>query len=172
MDIRIATVDDAATVTGIINRAFVVEAFFKIGDRTSREDVVGLMRDGEFLLAEEDSRATGCVFVKAKGDVGYFGMLSVEPGLQGKGVARFLIDAAESRLRDAGCRAVEIEVVNLRQELPPFYEKFGYARTEERPFPSPERASQACHFVVMTKTLSRESTTRVAAQRQRNSESA
>jgi len=58
MDIRIATVDDAATVTGIINRAFVVEAFFKIGDRTSREDVVGLMRDrGEFLLAEEDGRA-------------------------------------------------------------------------------------------------------------------
>ena len=67
--------------------------------------------------------------------------------------ARFLIDAAESRLRDAGCRAVEIEVVNLREELPPLYEKFGYARTEARPFPSPERASQACHFVVMTKTL-------------------
>ena len=72
MDTRIATVDDAPTVTGIINRAFVVEAFFKIGERTSREDVVGLMRDGgEFLLAEEDGRAAGCVFVKANGDVGY-----------------------------------------------------------------------------------------------------
>ena len=46
MDIRIATVDEAATVTAIVNRAFVVEAFFKIGDRTSREDVLGLMRDG------------------------------------------------------------------------------------------------------------------------------
>ena len=154
MDIRIATVDDAATVTGIINRAFVVEAFFKIGDRTSREDVLGLMRDGgEFLLALEDGRTTGCVFVKAKGDLGYFGMLSVEPGLQGKGLGRFLIDAAESRLRDVGCRAVEIEIVNLREELPPLYEKFGYARTEERHFPTPERASQPCHFVVMTKTL-------------------
>ena len=137
MDIRIATVDDAATVTGIINRAFVVEAFFKIGDRTSREDVVGLMRDGEFLLAEEDSRATGCVFVKAKGDVGYFGMLSVEPGLQGKGAGRFLIDAAESRLRDAGCRAVEIEVVNLREELPSLYEKFGTPGRKSAPFRVP-----------------------------------
>jgi len=154
MDIRIATVDEAATVTGVINRAFVVEAFFKIGDRTSREDVVGLMRDrGEFLLAEEDGRAAGCVFVQAKGDVGYFGMLSVEPGLQGKGLGRFLINAAESRLREIGCRAVEIEIVNLRQELPPLYEKFGYARTEERPYPTPELASQPCHFVVMTKTF-------------------
>jgi predicted N-acetyltransferase YhbS len=154
MDTRIATVDDAPTVTGIINRAFVVEAFFKIGQRTSREDVVGLMRDGgEFLLAEEDGRAAGCVFVKANGDVGYFGMLSVEPGWQGKGLGRFLIHAAESRLRHVGCRAVEIEIVNLREELPPLYEKFGYVRTEERPFPTPERASQPCHFVVMTKRL-------------------
>jgi len=154
MDIRIATVDEAATVTGVINRAFVVEAFFKIGDRTSREDVIGLIRDGgEFLLAEEDGRATGCVFVKAKGDVGYFGMLSVEPGLQGKGLGRLLISAAEVRLREVGCRAVEIEIVNLREELPPLYEKFGYARTEERPYPTPELPSQPCHFVVMTKTL-------------------
>ena len=154
MDIRIATVDEAATVTGIINGAFVVEAFFKIGDRTSREEVVGLMCDGgEFLLAEEVGKVRGCVFVKAKADVGYFGMLSVEPGWQGKGLGRFLVDAAESRLREVGCRTVEIEIVNLREELPPLYEKFGYARTEERPYPTPERASQPCHFVVMTKTL-------------------
>jgi predicted N-acetyltransferase YhbS len=154
MHIRTATADDAATVAEIINRAFVVEAFFKIGDRTSSQDVACLMQEGgTFLIAEDGATPVGCVFVKAKGATGYFGMLSVEPAQQGKGVSRLLIDASEAFLRENGCRQVEIEVVNLREELPPFYEKFGYATTEERPFPSPERASQPCHFVVMTKQL-------------------
>jgi ribosomal protein S18 acetylase RimI-like enzyme len=93
------------------------------------------------------------VFVKAKGTTGYFGMLSVEPGQQGKGLGRCLIDAAESHLRDRGCAAIEIEVVNLREELPPLYEKFGYVVRAERPFSNPERASRPCHFIVMTKPL-------------------
>jgi predicted N-acetyltransferase YhbS len=154
MHIRIATADDADTLAAIINRAFIVEAFFKIGERTSSADVAGLMRKGgTFLIAEDNETPVGCVFVKANGATGYFGMLSIEPAQQGKGLSRLLIDAAEAHLREAGCRQAEIEVVNLRTELPPFYEKFGYVKTEERPFTSPERASQACHFIVMIKPL-------------------
>ena len=82
-------------------------------------------------------------------------MLSVDPQQQGKGLGRLLIDASEGRLRELGCRQVEIEVVNLREDLLPFYERFGYTKTEERPFTSPERASQPCHFIVMTKPLVR-----------------
>jgi ribosomal protein S18 acetylase RimI-like enzyme len=154
MNIRTATVDDAPTLAGIINRAFIVEAFFKIGDRTSPEDVGALMRaGGSFLIAEDDGRALGCAFVKTKSATGYFGMLSVDPGQQGMGLGRVLIDASEAYLRDRGCSHVEIEIVNLREELTPFYEKFGYRKTEERPFTSPERASQPCYFIVMTKAL-------------------
>jgi predicted N-acetyltransferase YhbS len=154
MNIHIATVDDTQTLARIINRAFIVEAFFKIGDRTSPEDVAALMRaGGSFLIAEEDGQAIGCVFVKTKGATGYFGMLSVDPGQQGKGLGRVLVDASEAHLRDRGCSNVEIEVVNLREELPPFYERFGYRKTEERPFTSPERASQPCHFIVMSKAI-------------------
>ena len=154
MHIRIATADDADILAAIINRAFVVEAFFKIGERTSSADVAGLMREGgTFLIAEDNGTPVGCVFVKAKGATGYFGMLSVDPGQQGKGLGRVLIDASEAHLRDRGCGNVEIEIVNLREELPKFYEKFGYRKTEERPFTSPERASQPCHFIVMTKAL-------------------
>ena len=156
MRIRTATADDAATLAGIINRAFVVEAFFKIGDRTSSADVAGLMRaGGTFLVAEDEGIPVACVFVKTKGATGYFGMLSVEPEQQGKGLSRQLIDASEAFLRERGCRHVEIEVVNLRTELPPLYEKFGYAITEERPFTDSSRASQPCHFIVMTKPLTR-----------------
>jgi predicted N-acetyltransferase YhbS len=154
MDIRIATSDDATALAGIINRAFVVESFFNICDRTSPADVVERMRSGAtFLVVEDEGAPLGCVLVKAEGPTGYFGMLSVEPAAQGKGLSRLLIVASESFLRDRGCRQVEIEIVNLRTELPPFYEKFGYAKTEERPYPTPEQSSRPCHFIVMTKPL-------------------
>lgn len=154
MHIRIATADDADRLAGIINRAFVVESFFKICDRTSPAGVAELMRAGEtFLVVEESGAPLGCVLVNAKGTTGYFGMLSVEPEAQGRGLSRLLIDASESFLRDRGCRQVEIEIVNLRTELPPFYEKFGYAKTEERPYPTPELSRRPCHFIVMTKPL-------------------
>jgi GNAT superfamily N-acetyltransferase len=154
INIRLATLDDADLLADIINRAFIVEAFFKIGDRTSPEHVVELMRNGGgFLIAEVGGQAGGCVLVKTKGDTGYFGMLSVDPVQQGKGLGRFLIDASEAYLRDHGCRDIEIEIVNLRSELPPFYEKFGYRTTEQRPFTDSDRASQPCHFIVMTKRL-------------------
>jgi predicted N-acetyltransferase YhbS len=112
------------------------------------------MRAGaSFLIAENSGQAVACVLVKTKGATGYFGMLSVDPEQQGTGLGRVLIDASEAHLRQLGCRQIEIEVVNLREDLPPLYEKFGYRKTEERPFNTPERASQPCHFVVMTKML-------------------
>jgi predicted N-acetyltransferase YhbS len=154
MDIRIARLDEATALAGIINRAFVVEGFFKIVDRTSPADVAELMQSGAtFLVAENDGVAIACVLVKAKEATGYFGMLSVEPAQQGRGLSRLLIDASEAFLRDRGCREVEIEIVNLRTELPSFYEKFGYTKTGERPYPTPDLSNQPCHFIVMTKPL-------------------
>jgi predicted N-acetyltransferase YhbS len=154
MQIRTAHEDDVPAITALINQAFVVEAFFKIGDRTSRDRVRELMRrGGHFLRAEDGDTPIGCVLVKAKGETGYFGMLSVDPEMQGRGLGRALIEASEAHLQSLGCTRIEIEVVNLREELPPFYERFGYVKMEERPFPDPERASQPCHFIVMTKKL-------------------
>ena len=48
---------------------------------------------------------------------------------------------------------MELEVVNLRTELPPFYTRFGYAPSGTRPFPDKEFAKLPCHFIVMTKPL-------------------
>jgi len=40
---------------------------------------------------------------------GHWGLLSVAPAAQGRGVASALVSAAEHRLTDAGCRSVQIE---------------------------------------------------------------
>ena len=154
MKTRIAVPADARAVAALISLAYRVEDFFKIGDRTDESDVMRRMTKGSFVLLEDDAGAlAGCVYVEVRGDVGYFGMLSVAPSRQGQGLGARLIAAAEDQCRSAGCREMELEVVNLRTELPPFYRRFGYLESGTRPFFDQEFAKLPCHLVVMTKSL-------------------
>jgi predicted N-acetyltransferase YhbS len=151
---RTATPADADALARLINDAFAVERFFKRGDRTSPDDVRSLMRDGEFLVRDrDDGSPAACVYVKHNHGRGYFGMLSVAPDLQGRGLARGVIAEVEARLRHAGCETLDIFVVNLRAELPPFYRKLGYVESGTRPFMDPAEATEPCHIIVMTKDL-------------------
>jgi ribosomal protein S18 acetylase RimI-like enzyme len=151
--IRVASTADAEPIACLVNAAFVVEAFFKLGDRTTTAEILKMMQTGEFLLLE-DAGLAGCVYVTMKKDArAYFGMLSIDPSRQGRGFGRTLIDAAEARARERGCRAMDIHIVNLRQELPGFYQKLGYVEHGTLPFPDTERSSRPCHFVVMSKPL-------------------
>ncbi len=152
--LRVAGSADAPRLAALINDAFQVEAFFKIGDRTSADDIVDLMREGEFLVLEDagDGLAGG-VYLSCRGERAYFGMLSIDPSKQGKGLGRRLIEAAEARARERGCRFMDIHIVNLREELPAYYRRFEYAEQGTLPFSEPGRASRPCHFIVMTKAL-------------------
>ncbi len=153
--LRLATVADAPTLARIINDAFIVEAFFKIGDRTSADEVVELMiGGGEFLIVDDaEGNLAGCVYLKCRGERAYFGMLSIDPARQGRGLGRALVESVEGRARDRGCRFMDIHIVNLREELPAYYRRLGYAERGTLPFSDPERASRPCHFIVMTKPL-------------------
>jgi pantoate--beta-alanine ligase len=157
---RLATLEDAADLARVINDAFIVEAFFKIGDRTSVEEIVALMSaGGEFLVLDNLEPGTGtgtlsgCVYLKCTGDCAYFGMLSIDPAMQRQGLGRRLIDAAEARARNRGCRHMDIHIVNLREELPAYYRRLCYVETGTLPFSEPDRASRACFFIVMSKPL-------------------
>ena len=122
---RTASPADASALVALINTAFEVEAFFKIGDRTSREEILQMMASGEFLITRDSDSISGCVYVKCSGDRAYFGMLSIAPSRQGRGMGRQLIEAAEQRARDSGCLFMDIHIVNLREELPGLYRRFG-----------------------------------------------
>ena len=153
MTLREATAADVEAVAALINAAYVVEAFFKIGDRTSAGEVRDRMQRGRFLVLDDDGALAGCVFVSAAGGRGYFGTLSVDPRRQGRGLGPRLIAAAEQWCRNAGCTEMELEVVNLRTELPSYYRRFGYVERGTRPFADWERATRPCHFIVMSKSL-------------------
>ena len=149
-----ASSEDIPDLVRTINAAYEVEKFFVDGDRTDEDTIRRMMASGVFLIAREESgQLTGCVYVELRSERGYFGMLSVNPALQGRGLGRRLVDAAENYARAQGCTAMDIRVVNLRTELLPFYRKLGYAETGEvEPVDDP-RALQPFHFVTMSKPL-------------------
>jgi len=151
---RLATPADAAALAAFINDAFLVEAFFKIGDRTDEADVLEHMRDGEFLVVEDSNGLIGCVYVAISRDRGYLGMLSVDRSNQRQGHGRQLVEWAESHALARGCRFMDMHIVNLREELFPYYQALGYRESGTLPFDDSGRISRPCHFVVMTKALS------------------
>jgi GNAT superfamily N-acetyltransferase len=153
--IRAAVANDAEGVARVINAAFVVERVAFDGDRTNLDGVRALMNTGKFLLAEEEPLGlVGCVYIELRGDRSYLGLLSVAPELQGKGLGRQLVAAAEEYSRDVGCRAMELRVISPRAEsLLPFYERLGYAETGTAPFPVDVPAKVPCHYIFMAKAL-------------------
>ncbi len=152
MRLRTATPDDAGTLAALINRAYRVEDFFKHGDRTDTDDVRARMGRGAFLVLEDEAgTVAGGVYVQIDGERGYFGMLSIDPARQKQGLGAQLVAAAEARCLAAACRVIEIEVVSLRTELPPYYRRFGYEEAGTRPFTDPSKIP--CHFILMARTL-------------------
>lgn len=116
------------------------------------------------LVAEEAGRLLGCVLVEPVSADGapeaYLGMLTVEPGLQTRGIGSVLVGAAEAFAREVlSARAMRMTVIAQRAELIAWYERRGYARTgETQPFPYgdarfglPKRND--LHFVVLRKAL-------------------
>jgi GNAT superfamily N-acetyltransferase len=150
MTIRRAEEAEAPEVMQVINAAFrPAEAFFVEGDRIHLEQVREHYGKGVFLVTDDLS---GVVYVELRGLRAYFGLLSVDPVKQGGGVGKRLIAAAEGFAREKGCAHMDIRVVNLRTELPPFYRGLGYEVTGTEEFHG-EPVKMPCHFVVMSKAL-------------------
>ncbi|MCI0391091.1 MAG: GNAT family N-acetyltransferase [Acidobacteria bacterium] len=154
LPLRIAEPKDASLIALLINAAFRVERFFIEGDRTNPDQVLALLETGNFLIIEEDGRLIGCVYVEQRGEHGYLGLLAVDPTCQKRGLGASLVAAAEAFCRAAGCRVMELKIVNLRTELPGFYNRLGYIETGTAPFPAAVQTKLPCYFVKMSKMLS------------------
>jgi N-acetylglutamate synthase-like GNAT family acetyltransferase len=154
MKIRVATSEDVPAIVALVNLAFGrAEAFLVYGDRTNAPEIAARFQTGMFLLAEEAGTLMGCVYLELRGERAYFGLLSVDPARQGRGIARTLVDEVERRARDAGSRIMDILTVNVRTELIPMYLRMGYAESGTEPFPANVPTKMPCHFVRMSKNL-------------------
>lgn len=77
------------------------------------------------LLAVRGDAVVGCVLFHPDGsDGGRLLQMAVEPGLQGQGLGRRLVQRLEADLADRGVRTV---VLHARHHAIGFYERLGYA---------------------------------------------
>jgi predicted N-acetyltransferase YhbS len=151
--IRSASQADAPAIVTVVNKAFDVERFFKDGDRTNLEDIKNHMLEGTFLVASAGPEIVACVYVRIREGRGYIGLLSVDPARQGSGLGSVLMQRAEEYCAKAGCKGVDLRLVNLRTELLAYYGKRGYVRCGTESAEIVKGATQPIHFVVMSKEL-------------------
>jgi len=157
MKTRQGTVQDIPEVVRVINYAFRVEDFFINGDRTNAGDISVRMADPDvrFFVVEADQSdgLAGAVIVEVHGRRGHFAMLSVDPHFQGRGLGRLLMNEVERHCREARCEVLDLDVVNLREELPAFYQAMGFVAVDTAPFPNTEKLTRDAHMVMMSKAL-------------------
>jgi N-acetylglutamate synthase-like GNAT family acetyltransferase len=151
--VRPAGPDDVEAIVRLVNAAYELEAVFVEGERTDAAEISAFVAAGRMFVLEEEGAITGCVYVEVTGERGYFGYLAVDPARQGAGRGRRIIEAVEERCRAAGCTHLDIRVVNLREELLPYYRKLGYIEIGTRPFSDPERLKMPACFLLFTKPL-------------------
>src|SRR5689334_23955853 len=135
-----ATDADANRLSELVNSAYrgdyakqgwTTEADILDGTRTDADALREVMgRPGTTVLKYvEGERLLGCVELAIEEKNLYLGMLTVEPGLQGKGIGKLLLKASESIAAENHCRKIYITVITIRKELIEWYQRHGYVDT-------------------------------------------
>jgi predicted N-acetyltransferase YhbS len=153
MKTRVAIRADVDSIVRVINAAFRVERFFIDRDRTDADKIRALLKTGVFLVAEDARRMIACVYLELRGERAYFGLLAVDPSCQKRGVGKDMVAVVEDYARAAGCRFMDMRIVDLRAELPPFYRRLGYVETGTEPFKADSEPKIPAHFINMSKPL-------------------
>ena len=175
LPLRAAHREDAEALSELVNSAYrgdssrvgwTTEADLLGGQRTDpdalRDFIVqsGTVGDRVLLVHDHAGGIDACVQLERHDDEAYLGMFTVRPTLQGGGLGRRLLAAAEQDARRRwGVSAVHMTVIAQRHELIAWYERRGYRATgETAPFPygdarfgEPRRND--LHFVVLRKAL-------------------
>ena len=82
-------------------------------------------------------RIIGAIYLETSGSSMYFGMLTVSPSAQGRGIGRALLEYSESYARKNNCTKLVATVIDVRSELIEWYIRFGFKRTGHiEPFPA------------------------------------
>ncbi|MEO6252625.1 MAG: GNAT family N-acetyltransferase [Ferruginibacter sp.] len=167
--INLATPADIPSIKDLLNNTYRGEAS-KQGWTTEADLIAGNTRADENMLQEvmqrtgsiflkyaDEEKITGCVNLQQQGNKLYLGMFSVAPKLQGRGIGKQLLKAAETYALHVGCSAIYMHVVSVRTELINWYKRHGYRDTGERkPFTEDGMTGkhlQVLEFMIMEKSL-------------------
>ena len=168
--ISLATYADITAITSLLNSAYrgenskqgwTTEAHLIGGNiRTNEESLQQVMDSaGSVILKylDTDQQIVGCVNLQQKNGKIYLGMFSVSPLLQGFGIGKQLLKAAEEYAVQLNVPAIFMQVISQRTELIDWYKRYGYQETGERiPFNEDGLTGkhlQPLEFMILEKTM-------------------
>ena len=166
----IATPADVATITALLNSAYrgesskqgwTTEAHLIAGNvRTDEKNLLQVMQQPHSIFIKfykEPQQIIGCVNLQQEANKIYLGMLSVSPQLQGFGIGKQLLKAAEEYAKHLQCTSIYMMVITAREELINWYIRHGYKDTGERKVFTEDAMSgkhlQPLAFMVLEKVI-------------------
>lgn len=170
LQFRKAVAADAERIAELVNSGYrgdvsragwTTEADYLVGQRTDSNEVRTLIADSNaaLLLCAQNDDVVGSVHLEHIGDAAYLGMFVVKPSLQGQGIGKRFMTAAEEFAANEWCvKRIQMTVITLRHELIAYYERRGYRRTGIfKPFPIEDKRSTALvdelQFEVLEKAI-------------------
>ncbi len=82
---------------------------------------------GVMVGRDDAGLVVGTVMAGYEGHRGWINYLAVDPGMQGAGLGRALMDWAEAQLRARGCPKINLQVRQGNEAVLAFYAALGYA---------------------------------------------
>jgi len=79
-----------------------------------------------FLVGILDEKVIATVMGGYEGHRGWINYLAVDPGFQGKGYGRLMMEAIEQRIRLKGCPKINLQVRATNKAVIQFYRSLGY----------------------------------------------
>ncbi len=106
-------------------------------DHTALTEILD-SKNGIILICKNaHDSIVGCVYLENQFPKLYLGMLSVQPSIQGGGIGKKLLQAADEHAAELGCESIIMHVIPARTELIAWYARNGYVNTGvHKPFPS------------------------------------
>ena len=143
-----ATVQECSQLADLVNSAYrgesskkgwTTEADLLGGQRTDAESLREIIQSpmNQIEIAFDEGFMVGSVhLVREELDTLYFGMLTVAPQLQAKGLGKILLNHVEDVARIHHLKRIRMTVIPSRTELIAFYERRGFMATgKDEPFP-------------------------------------
>lgn len=165
-----ANIEDIPQLVALLNSAYRGEGS-KQGWTTEADLIAGEQRT-DIATVKEVMDQPGSIILKYTNEEGeiigtvnlqqherglYLGMFAVSPVLQGGGIGKQLLKAADEYAKEVSVATIYMSVVSVRKELIDWYKRHGYAETGERkPFVEDEitgKHLQKLEFITLEKNI-------------------
>jgi ribosomal protein S18 acetylase RimI-like enzyme len=138
MKLELSNISQLSEILDLVNIAYrgekgwTRETEIVDGKRATEKEIKAAIEDPDshFLVYIEDGNVVSCICVEQESDTAQIGLFAVHPKLQGKGIGKQVLAAAEEyAATHLGAKKFVVVVISQRPELISYYERRGYVRT-------------------------------------------